>query len=358
MKKSSCLLPGSTIAKITLSKILKMPIEKYLAYNERKINGKFRQKEKLPAYYARVVPIKGKAGLPSKGSAQADGYGAEIADERLLRQYPISGLENRAVVVKMINTRNAFSEHIVRGILMFQSKFWETGKASDIRPLTLKQFLSLYPCPGLDESRLSRLVSAVPLQTKGGRIYNLKKLFISMRRFHAYAIRGIIDESDQTLSDGDIQAIILKRRGIRLSVRTVCECRKLLSIPNFRERRSSYHPKDISFSQPVALVSKTVRRMPDESGVYELLASSKLQYPKCSSPVIYIGCSNKLRRRAANYSGKAVKNKRIAEFLGKGVVRIRYHVTLDYMTYEKELLRHFKRRYGQLPQGNIIGVKL
>jgi len=367
LRKNSSPLHGSTIAKITLSKILKMSLVKYIKFIERKINGAEYHKGKRVSFYAKVVPINGDLKLSAKGPPQADAYGVEIADERLLKRYPINATNNPAngIVVKMINTRNEFSEHIVRGILKFQKKFWESGKDLDIKPLTSKQFLSLFPFPKLDESRLSRLVSVLPLQTQGGRIVNLRRLFSSSRRSFATVIKGVIDESDEALTDKDIQTVLRDQYDIHLSVRTICECRKLLSIPNFREQCACYYPKGISFSKSIAMISsrqsavgRGINRIPAEPGVYELRLSSKIPYPQCSSHVIYIGSSKNLRRRTSNYTGTVLKNKRIAGFLRNDNVCIHYYVTTDHIKLEKELLKNFKQHYGQLPKGNIIGAKL
>lgn len=346
-EKKSSPLHGSMIAKITLSKILKMRLEKYTAFIERKLNGAEGQHGKRPSFYAKVIPTNGDLRL-------------EMADERLLKRYPNPETNSSAsrIVVKMINTRNELSEHIVRGILEFQRTFWETGKESDIKPLMLQQFLSLFPCPGLDASRLSRLVSALRLQTQYGRIVSMRRLFISRRRFFASSIKSVIDDSDESLTDKDIQTVLQKRCDICLSVRTVCECRKLLSIPNFRERHACYYPRGISFSKPLVLRSKDFHRIPTEPGVYELCVSLKTHYPKCSGHVIYIGSSKNLRRRTADYTGRVLKNKLIADFLLSDNVCIRYHVTRNYIRLEKELLKNFKQHYGRLPKGNIIGAKL
>ncbi len=351
MKKNSSPLHGSTIAKITLSKILKMSLEKYITFIERKNNGVEDHKGKRVSFYAKIIPINGELKL-------------EITDERLLKRYPIDEMNRNAVIVKMINTRNELSEHTVRGILKFQKKYWESGKESDIKPLSFRQFLSLFPFPKLDESRLSRLVSVLPLQTQGGKIVNLRILFSSRRRSFAIVIKRVIDESDEALTDKEIQTVLREQYDINLSVRTICECRKLLSIPNFREQCACYYPKGISFSKSIATISFRPRlvgginRIPAEPGVYELRLPSKIPYPQCNSHVIYIGSSKNLRRRISNYTGTVLKNKRIAGFLRNDNVCIHYYVTIDHIKLEKELLKNFRKHYGQLPKGNIIGAKL
>lgn len=349
MKKNSSPLHGSTIAKITLAKILKMPVGKYVAFIERKTNGSSYQKgtnhhNKRLTVYAKVVPKNGRLGL-------------EIEDKRLLQRYPIRATTGKAVVRKMINTRNALTKHVVRGLLDCQQEFWKTGKESDIKPLTFKHFLSRFPHSGLEESRLSRLVSNLTLQAHDGKTVSVRSLFISKKRSFANLIKEIIDESDTVLTDTNIETILLTEHRIHLPVRTICNCRKLLSIPNYRERSGSYHPKEISFSNRIPLFSKQSARIPSEAGIYEMSLSTKIHYPGGSTPVIYIGASKDIRRRAASYTGRVLKNKRIADLLDEGNVYIRYHMSSHYREIEREMLRCFKRRYRELPKGNLLGGK-
>ena len=354
MKKKSSTLHGSTIAKITLSKILKMSMNQYISFVERKINGLENYKEKRFSFFAKVIPANENISFSEKPCYI---FKIEVANERLIKQYPLNGQSNE-VVVKMINTRNKLSEHIVRGIIEFQKKFWDAGDVAYIKPLTLKKFILIYPHPNLDESRLSRLGSVLLLQMQSGKTIILKNLFISKRRFYANVIKKLIDESDKVLTDKDIQTILIKQYDTHISVRTICECRKLLSIPNFRERSNCYYPNGISFSNLIAEFSKNINQIPAEQGVYELCLSSKMPYQVYSSNVIYIGCSMNLHRRIASYNEKVLKNKCIAEFIHNDNVSIRYHVTADYIELEKRLLGNFKKHYGQLPKGNKIGAKL
>ena len=349
MKKNASPLLGSTIAKITLAKILAMPIGEYIRFMERKTDEFSYQRgtdhhNKRVTVYARVVPKDGRPGL-------------EIEDKRLLHQYPIRATTGNAVVVKMINTRNALTEHVVRGLLDSQREFWMTGKESDIKPLTFKQFLSRFPHSGLDESRFSRLVSNLTLQAHHGKTVSVKSLFISRRRSFANLIKEIIDESDILLTDRNIETILLTEHRIHLPVRTICTCRKLLSIPNYRERSDSYHPKEASFSNRIPLFSKHSAQLPGEAGIYEISLSTKINYPGGCTPVIYIGASKNIRRRTASYTGKVLKNKRIAHLLGEGNVYIRYYMSGHYIALEREMLGCFKRRYRELPKGNINGGK-
>lgn len=343
MNKNSFPLHGSTIAKITLAKILEMPLHQYMRFIDRKTNGLHysrgsNHRDKSLSFYATVIPDNGRFEL-------------EIADERLVRRY----LSHGSVVPKIFNTRNELSRHVVTGLLNYQREFWSTGKESAIKPLTLKQFISLFPHPRLDESRLSRLVSHLSLQTGEGIIVRLRKLFISKRRFFANIIKEVVDQSEISLPDRDIRTILREKGGVTLSSRSICNCRSLLGIPNFWKRTGCYYPKNVSFSSYFALSPRQARRIPAEPGVYELSIPSKISYPKGASNVIYIGTSNMLRRRIASYCNGRSKNSRLADFFGEDKVYVRYLVCRDHLEFEKRLLRCFKKHFGKLPKGNSIG---
>ena len=327
-----------------------MPLGKYIRFIERKTRGLQLEagEERLGArfsIYGRVVPRNGRLEL-------------EIADQRLAQQYPAHG----NVILKLINTRNELSHHVVAGLLDYQREFWNTGKESDIKALTLKQFISLFPHRRLDQSRLSRLVRTITLQNHvgihpfgNGTSVCLRKLFVSNRRVLAHTIKEIIAQTDKVRTDKDIQTILREVHGISLSVRTICNCRKLLNIPRYKERAAHYYGRDIAFSNYVKLSEKKFHRIPAEPGVYELSISAKFDYARHKSEVIYIGSSRDLRKRIASYSGNGVKNGRLSQFLKKHEVFVRFHRIEHYRALEKALLKNFKENYGELPKCNSLG---
>ena len=102
--------------------------------------------------------------------------------------------ENKIICsLKWINTRNTFSQHILRSLLDYQSGYWLSGNDVDLKPLTQKLFLPLYPLPYLDKSRLSRLVSNLSVLSLRNEVINLRKLFISKKRHHSYLIKEIVE---------------------------------------------------------------------------------------------------------------------------------------------------------------------
>lgn len=194
----------------------------------------------------------------------------EILDNRLINIYStenctlldsknLTGCNEDKIVCSLnwINTRNKFSLHILERLLDYQSKYWFSGKEADIKPLTFEKFLSLYPFRYLDKSRLSRLITNLSVINPQNRLINLRSLFRSKRRYHAYFIREIIsiNQDEKILKDKNIQ-YMLSQRGINLSVRTICNCRKLLHIPSYREKSIFNYGKDIIFSNYIPVASR------------------------------------------------------------------------------------------------------
>lgn len=248
------------------------------------------------------------------------------------------------------------------GLLDYQREFWNTGKESAIKALTLNQFVSLFPHSPHDPSRLSRLVRTITLQNHDGTSVCLRKLFITNRRVLAHTIKEIIAQYDNLRTDKDIQTILREVHGIFLSVRTICNCRKLLNILRYKERAAHYYGRDIAFSDYVKLSERIpsgsetkFNGIPAEPGVYELSIPAKLEYERHKSDIIYIGSSRDLRKRIASYSGNGVKNGQLSQFLKKHEVFVRFCRTEHYRALEKELLKNFKNNYGELPKANILG---
>jgi len=281
----------------------------------------------------------------------------EVSDSRLENIYSTQNfIENKIICsLNWINTRNEFSLHILKSLLHFQRKYWFSGREVDIKPLTLNKFLSMYPLQYLDQTRLSRLISNLFVMNPQNRIIYLRNLFISRKKYHSYLIREIVSthRNEKTLNDKDIQ-YLLAQKGAHLSVRTICNCRKLLNIPNYREK-ASYYEEDISFSDYILLSKRYFNKIPTEAGVYELSIPSKIDYPIYRTNVVYIGSSKNLRRRIANYSGNKLKNNRLNEFISKYDIFVRFCFTGDHILLERKFLKNFKKIFGELPKANSLG---
>ncbi len=278
-----------------------MPLIKYLAFIEKTTNGLTKPfstnesaKKKLP--YAEIM-IKD-ATLCFK-----------VSDNRLVKAYPtqnctplesipldsrhltaqehLTGCTDKKIIcsLKWVNTRNKFSSHILKNLLHFQSKYWFSGKKSYLKLLSFKKFLSLYPFQYLDQTRLSRLISNLKVLNPQNQVINLKNLFISEKKHHSYLIKEIVDDNEDAPKDRGIQHP-LANKGVHLSIRTICNCRKLVNIPNYKER-SAYYEKNITFSDYILLSKKYFNKIPTDPGVYELSISSKIDYLNHRSNVIY-----------------------------------------------------------------------
>jgi len=329
--------------------VLSLPLRQYLAFledmtQERQTISPANDLAQKKQVYAQVVAEDGAPGF-------------RVTDPRLLKIYPVpeSSDDKRVCSLNWINTRNRFSAHIADKLLESQRDYWLSGREGDLRPLSMQQFLALYPLRYLDASRLSRLVARLWVLTPRQELIRLKRLFPSRKRVAAFRIKELVEQSLRCLKDREVQSA-LARQGIQLSGRTICNCRKLLNIPNHQERRNGYYGKDAAFGQSQRLAGKKFSRLPDEPGVYELSLPWKLDYPKGRSEVIYLGCTRDLRKRIASYSGNGLKNRRLKELLGQGQVMVRFCRAAHYRALEKQLLSNFRNHHGTLPKTNTIGA--
>ncbi len=164
-----------------------------------------------------------------------------------------------------INTRNRFSLHILKSLVQYQSEYWFSGKESDLKPLTLRQFLLLYPLQFLEQSRLSRLISNLSVMSPHNQIVKLSDLFISKRKRNSLLIKEIIMNNENPLKDKDIQKVFEQKR-IHLSIRTICNCRQSANIPNYKERSAHHYEKYMNFNGYMILLKKTFKKFPPNPG--------------------------------------------------------------------------------------------
>lgn len=344
-------MKNENVGKIIFSKVLQMPLDKYMAFIEKSIPLFERDHQFIPERQM-VVRKKNYANLLVKDGAIIP----EILDDRLQMRYSVDRGHERKVIfaLRWINTRNEFSYHVLQYLIIYQRDYLFSGKEVDLKPLTFREFLFRFPCKYLDQSRLSRLVSNLVVKTLHNEIISLRSLFISRKRWSAYQVKQVVDENEDALTDSGIQDQ-LKKREIHLSVRTICNCRKLLNIPHHKERASHYYGRDIAFSDSIAISERSFNRIPAEPGVYELSIDLKISYTRQKSDVVYIGASRDLRKRIASYSGKSLKNDRLVQLVKGYKLFVRYCATKEYRALEKSLLRNFKSNYSELPKANING---
>jgi hypothetical protein len=339
--------PEEKIGNIIFSKVLSLPMAKYRAYiasvcgapvDTRRYGGG----QKTETVFARVK-------ISDRNPE------AEIADNCFEEIFPIPAADLRTICsLRWINTRNQFSRHILRNLLRYQKRYWLTERETDLRPLSLKRFLAEYPLRYLDVSRLSRLLAVLRVETpKGGNI-GLRSLFVSNRKYCAFAVREMINQSADSLTDREIRERLLQS-GTDVSVRTVCYTRGLLHIPNYAERNKSGYEGTVQFSGYFPLNRENIARIPEIPGIYEISAAASFNYQKGKSMTAYLGASKCLRRRLMHYTYGQIKNTALLPIIRESGVNVRYFPTDDYRDCEKRLLLNFKACFGKLPMANVLG---
>lgn len=146
-------------------------------------------------------------------------------------------------IIRSIEQRRMTIYNVVKSILKFQKDFFEKGEKA-LKPLTLKEVADDI---NMHESTVSRAVNGKYMQTPRG-LFELKYFFSSGlstnkgQDISSTSIKAIIKEiiegedpkkplSDQNISD------ILKKRGIKISRRTVAKYRDEMGIPSSSIRR-------------------------------------------------------------------------------------------------------------------------
>lgn len=187
------------IGKIIFSKVLKMSLIKYLIFIEeipnRLTTKPFSAHEyvKKKLFYAKVMTEDGTLCFKVSDKRLETIYSVENwtpldskprRTGKNQRDKHLTGCTENKIICsfKWINTRNKFSLHILKSLLDYQCKYWFFGRETDLKPLTLKQFLSLYPLEYLEQSRLSRLIQNLSVMNLQNQIINLRNLFISQKK--------------------------------------------------------------------------------------------------------------------------------------------------------------------------------
>jgi hypothetical protein len=263
--------PEAKIGHIIFSKVLSMPMTKYLEYIASVCGAPAASRRDDGGQTGETVFARVK--ISSRTPA------TEIADNCFMEIFPVPAADPRTICsLCWINTRNRFSQHILRNLLRYQKRYWLTERETDLRPLSLKRFLTEYPLRYLDVSRLSRLLAVLRVETPKGGNMGLRSLFVSNLRFHSFVVREIINQSKNSLNDRRIQER-LRQKGIAVSVRTVCYARGLLHIPNYAERNKSGYEGKAQFSGYFPLNRENIARIPEIPGIYEISAAASVNYP-------------------------------------------------------------------------------
>jgi len=339
--------PEENIGKIIFSRVLSMPMAKYREYIA-SVCG-------VPAASRRYDGGQPGETVFARVKISSRNPATEIADNCFIEKFPVPAADPWTICsLCWINTRNRFSRHILRNLLRYQKRYWLTERETDLRPLSLKRFLTEYPLRYLDVSRLSRLLAVLRVETpKGGNI-GLRSLFVSNLRYCSFVVRKIINHSTNSLNDRRIQER-LRQKGIAVSIRTVCYARGLLHIPNYAERNRTGYEGKAQFSGYFPLNRENITRIPEIPGVYEISAAASVNYRNGKSMTAYLGATKCLRRRLMHYTNGQIKNTALLPIIRESGVNIRYFPTDNYRNCEKRLLLNFKTCFGELPMANVLG---
>jgi len=339
--------PEEKIGKIIFSRVLSMPMAKYREYIASVCGTPVDPRRDDGGHTGETVFARVK--ISSRNPM------TETADDYFMKIFPVPAANPRTICsLRWINTRNRFSQHILRNLLRYQKRYWLTERETDLRPLNLKQFLTKYPLRYLDVSRLSRLLAVLRVETPKGGNRCLRSLFVSNLRFYSFVVKEIINQSANSLNDRRIQER-LRQKGIAVSVRTVCYARGLLHIPNYAERNKSGYEGTAQFSGYFPLNRENIARIPEIPGIYEMSAAASFNYQKGKSMTAYLGATKCLRRRLMHYTNGQIKNTALLPIIRESGVNIRYFPTDNYRDCEKRLLFNFKACFGELPMANVLG---
>jgi RNA polymerase sigma-54 factor len=285
--------------------------------------------------------------------------------------------------LRLINTRNRLTHMILMGIAEHQGDYLASEDALQLRPLSqvaLAEWIrgeaqgdgGFLP-PGskmelVDNSMISRLRRNVSVLSPQGQDIPLRDFLPSTHDVHKRLIEAILDEEKEQIRRGDIERAytdeeikerLKERFGVSISRRTVSACRQSMRVPSSYTRNShcTYPPRLAHFSFHYSLNVASVRaNAPEAPGVYEIsLAEVEVDYPLCSSGVVYIGRARNLRKRLRDHLRPGSKNGDLKDLLRDHQAVFRYIVKhRGIRAEEKMLCQCFILAYGALPRCNHI----
>jgi len=287
--------------------------------------------------------------------------------------------------LRLINTRNRLTHMILMGIAEHQKAYLASGDPLDLKPLSQVALAEWIRSEGqgdsrflphgsklelVDNSMISRLTRGMSVLSPQGQDIPLRDFFPSTRDVHKRMIEAILDEEKEQIRRGDIERAytdeeikekLKERYGVSISRRTVSVCRQGMRIPSSYTRNSNhtYPPGEAHFSFHYALnVASVKANAPEVPGVYEIsLAEVEVDYPLCSSGVVYIGSTKNLRKRLRDHLRPGSKNGDLRTLLSNHRTVFRYIVKLrGARAVEKGLCQCFISAYGSLPRCNRIRV--
>jgi len=284
--------------------------------------------------------------------------------------------------LRLINTRNRLTHMTLMGVADHQGGYLVSGDPLHLKPLSqvsLAEWIAStqdsgrFLPPGselefVDHTMISRLTRNMSVLSPQDREVSLRSFFPSTRDVLKRLIEVILDEEKEQIrrgyierayTDEQIKERLKERFGVLVSRRTVSACRQGMRIPASYTRNSNhaYPPRETHLSFHYALNVDSVKaNAPEVPGVYEIsLAEVEVDYPLCSSGVVYIGSAKNLRKRLRDHLRPGSKNGDLRKLLGSHRCTVRYIlVRKNLRQVEKKLCHSFGTAYGSLPRCNRI----
>jgi len=345
--------------------------------------GKMRRWRLRPEDFAEASTVSGSTELaevsaePLSRGTQPEGQSQALSNED---EAEILALRRQ---LWLINTRNRLTHMVLMGIAEHQGAYLASGDALHLRPLSQvalaewirseTQGYSRFLLPDsklelVDNSMISRLTRNMTVLSPQGQDIPLRDFFPSTRDVHKRLIEAILDEEKERIRRGDIERAytdeeikgkLKERYGVSISRRTVGACRQEMRIPSSYTRNSNhtYPPREARFSFHYPLNMASIKaNAPEVPGVYEIsLAEMEVDYPLCSSGVVYIGSAKNLRKRLKDHLGPNSKNGDLRTLLSNHRAVFRYIVKHRAIRAEEKMLcQCFILAYGALPRCNRI----
>ena len=278
--------------------------------------------------------------------------------------------------LRRISTRNRITHEILEGILDHQRDYFESNSELALRPLRrveLARAISKKNNGGtiIDISRISRVIRGTSVVTPQEREIALRALFPTRRDIMKRHVKVLLTNEREDMCSGRLRVLYtdeqLRRKlsdeyNLSVTRREVTYCRRGLGILPYSKRVSSYGYLllSVNFSTIYRFTVPQVKNSaPKCPGVYELrLDNAKIDYPKDSCEVFYIGSGRNLRKRLLSHLNPGGGNGSIKKLIKEKGCAFRYaQLPQGWEKEEKRFYELFVATYGDSPFCNHVSPK-
>ncbi|MBA7539767.1 hypothetical protein ES705_32052 [subsurface metagenome] len=286
--------------------------------------------------------------------------------------------------LRRINTRNLITHEILKGIVEYQSDYFESKSDNDLNlkllsRLKLARTMASSNCEEnshsysfvIDASRISRVTQGLSIITPQGKEVSLKSLLPTKRDIVKRHIKVVLNKEKGDICNGKLKKPYideeLRRKlnedyELSITRREVAYCRKELGILPYSERVNSYGypPLLANYSKIYPFTSAAVKNnAPTRPGVYELrLNGNRIEYPGGCCQTFYIGSAKNLRKRLLDHLSPNSKNEGIKGLVkGKRCVFRYIQVSKEWGREERILYNLFVTTFGDSPVCNHVAPK-